>query len=174
MASFTLTSRSRFAVTRPSNNTIPWDKLFTAAGRSDVDAALRKTYEAIERDIAERNPTCWLSGKCCHFDSYGHRLYVTALEAAWVLKQEPTPAIEADPTQLDGCVFQRNKLCGVHAIRPLGCRVFFCDPSATWQNDVYEMHLKSLRALHERFDLPYHYLEWRVALDEARRSRGAM
>lgn len=152
---------------------MPWGALFAAAGRNDVDAALRELYAAIDRDVADRNPTCWLSGKCCKFDSYGHRLYVTALEAAWVIRQlndDQFDALQAgDPTALDGCVFQVNGLCSVHEIRPLGCRVFFCDPSATWQNAVYETHLRRLRDLHAQFDVPYAYMEWRAALTEARR-----
>jgi len=151
---------------------LPWAELFAAAGRSDVDAALRALYEAIGRDIADRNPTCWLSGKCCHFETYGHRLYVTALEAAWLIRQlddaQSTALTDTDPTGLDGCVFQVNNLCSVHAARPLGCRVFFCDPSADWQNEVYERHLRSLRDLHEQLDVPYCYMEWRTALNEAR------
>jgi len=159
-------------VTRLNETTLPWLELFAAAGRDDVDAALRDLYAAIDGDIAARNPTCWLSGKCCNFDTYEHRLYVTALEAAWVIRQLDDAQRDAlrarDPTALDGCVFQRNGLCGVHAIRPLGCRVFFCDPSATWQNEVYETHLRRLRDLHEQFGVPYAYMEWRAALSEAR------
>jgi hypothetical protein len=57
-------------------------------------------------------------------------------------------------------------LCGVHAIRPFGCRIFFCDPTAgDWQQQQYELFHAELKKLHERFDVPYFYVEWRFALN---------
>ncbi|HWE94497.1 MAG TPA: hypothetical protein VG269_11085, partial [Tepidisphaeraceae bacterium] len=66
-----------------------------------------------------------------------------------------------------GCPFQRLKLCTVHAIRPFGCRMFFCDATSTqWQNDAYERFHAELKQLHERLEVPYFYVEWRQALRE--------
>jgi len=68
----------------------------------------------------------------------------------------------------DACVYQVDGLCSVHAVRPFGCRVFFCDPSSTdWQNELYEKSLERVRAIHERHGLPYRYMEWRAGLVEA-------
>ena len=49
----------------------------------------------------------------------------------------------------------------------MGCRVFFCDPSAKeWQREAYErMHAK-LKKLHEEWSIPYAYVEWRFACRE--------
>lgn len=141
-----------------------WQAWFDAAAQPRVDAALRDLYQRIDDDIAARSPTCWLSGKCCHFESYGHQLWVTALEIAWLLRQVSAPA----DVPRDGCPFQRDRLCGIHAIRPLGCRIFFCDPSAQdWQGTVYEAHLDALNALHEELAIAYRYMEWRAGLAEA-------
>jgi len=64
-----------------------------------------------------------------------------------------------------GCPFQVAKMCGVHAIRPFGCRVFFCDETSTqWQNEAYETFHQRLKKLHEELDVPYFYVEWREAL----------
>ena len=64
-----------------------------------------------------------------------------------------------------GCPFQQNKLCSVHGIRPFGCRIFFCDPTATdWQNAQYERFHADLKRLHEQLGVPYQYVEWRQAL----------
>ncbi len=66
-----------------------------------------------------------------------------------------------------GCPFQIDKLCGVHALRPLGCRMYFCDPTSTeWQNDLYERLHAELRRLHDETGVPYRYVEWRQALIE--------
>jgi len=56
-------------------------------------------------------------------------------------------------------------LCGVHAIKPLGCRVYFCDRSAqTWQHDLSERLLGMIRELHQRHAIEYRYGEWRQML----------
>lgn len=64
-----------------------------------------------------------------------------------------------------GCPFQVANLCGVHAIKPLGCRVYFCDKSAQqWQQDLSEQLLAEIRSLHDRFAIEYRYGEWREML----------
>lgn len=64
-----------------------------------------------------------------------------------------------------GCPFQLANLCSVHTIRPFGCRVFFCDQTATdWQQRQYEYFHAELKRLHERLEVPYFYLEWRQVL----------
>ncbi len=151
-----------------------WSCWFHAARRETVGSALRAAYDELDKDVAARKPTCWLSGKCCHFETYGHQLWVTALEIAWLVEQlddtQRDALFVAELPQLDGCPFQNDKLCGVHALRPLGCRVYFCDPAAQdWQNDVYEHHLERLRVLHEGQGIAYRYVEWRAGLAEARR-----
>jgi Fe-S-cluster containining protein len=150
-----------------------WRAWFDAASRAEVDQALRSRYDELDREIAGRNPTCWLSGKCCHFDTYGHRLYATGLEVAWLVRQlEAVGRDRLDAAELpglDGCPFQVDRLCTVHAARPLGCRVYFCDPTAQhWQGETTERHLGELRRLHDRHALPYRYMEWRHGLNEAR------
>ena len=150
-----------------------WRRWFEAASRGDVDAALRRLYAELDREVAAHNPTCWISGKCCRFDAYGHRLYATGLEIAWLIRQlDATGRDRLDAAELpamDGCPFQVDRLCSVHADRPVGCRVYFCDPAAQhWQSETSERHLAALRALHDRHALPYAYMEWRAALAEAR------
>jgi Fe-S-cluster containining protein len=152
----------------------PWRTWYEAARRPAVDAALGDLYRRLADEIEQRGPTCWISGRCCNFDDYGHRLYVTGLEAAWMWRYLDDAArqrlVDADdPANGSGCPFQIDRLCRVHALRPLGCRIFFCDPGARdWQNPVYERLLNALRQLHEQHDLAYRYLEWRQALAAVR------
>ncbi|QNN24004.1 hypothetical protein HED60_17575 [Planctomycetales bacterium ZRK34] len=145
-----------------------------AARDPHLDQQLRALYDDLAAEIERRAPTCWISGRCCKFDTYGHRLYITGLEVAWLIDRldEPSRARldDAPLPGLDGCPFQVDGLCSVHALRPLGCRIYFCDPAAqAWQNPVYETFLDRLRKLHEQYELDYSYLEWRLALDEARK-----
>ena len=65
------------------------------------------------------------------------------------------------------CPYQVDGACSVHTVRPMGCRVFFCQAGQeAWQRDLYERMLGELRRLHERFALPYRYAEWRGLLAE--------
>ncbi len=146
-----------------------WRRLYAAARDEVIADRLRELYNDLDLAVQARGPTCWSSGKCCHFEAYGHRLYVTALEIAWLLQQHATPPIAAADVDLCGdCPFQQARLCGVHPLRPLGCRIFFCQAGTQdWQQELYEVFLRRLRQLHESHDLPYRYMEWRAGLAEA-------
>jgi hypothetical protein len=139
-----------------------------AAGRAEVRAAVEDLYARLGSEIDERKPKCDASGQCCRFEEYGHRLFVTTIElAAFVASVDRKRATQASPLQVytEGCPYQVERLCSVHSIRPFGCRIFFCDPSAQdWQKQRYEMFHAELMRLHERFAIPYYYVEWREAL----------
>ena len=152
---------------------LQWDLWFAAARRAEVDDALRDLFRAMNADIAARKPVCDLSGRCCRFDTWGHQLYATGLEIAWLLTQLDDSGRsrlrDAPLPQMDGCPFQVGKLCSVHTLRPIGCRVYYCDPNAQdWQGEVYERFLGELKQLHTRFAVEYRYMEWRRGLAEAR------
>lgn len=137
-----------------------------AAIRSPLLSTIDDCYRRFEVERALRKPSCSQSGKCCRFEEYGHRLFVTTLEMArfW---QHVAPTQEALPSwNGSGCPYQVDRLCLVHPARPFGCRAYFCDPSSTrWQNDQYERFHGEIRELHHRADVPYLYVEWREALD---------
>ena len=141
-----------------------------ASCRSEVTTAVSALYANIESEIAKRRPLCVISGRCCRFDEYGHRLYVTTMELAAFthnLQLKSPGSLLPGPSNPGGCPFQRNKLCGVHTIRPMGCRLFFCDTTATeWQRDQYEQFHAELKRLHETMAVPYYYMEWRTALTQ--------
>lgn len=142
----------------------------TAAQQSDIADALEAIYLSTADAIEARGPACWASGRCCNFAATGHLLFVTGLETAYCLTRLPadqrlTRATLDDALARGGCPFQVENLCGVHAIKPLGCRVYFCDRSAQqWQNELSERMLEQIRAIHARFALPYAYGEWRAML----------
>lgn len=146
----------------------------------DVAHDLENVYAAAAIEIARRGPACWASGRCCNFDKAGHRLYVTGLEAAYAISKLPEIAgtrkenfpepklrllVLEDARARGGCPFQLANLCGIHAIKPLGCRVYFCDQSAQqWQQDLSEQLIAEIRALHDRYQIEYRYGEWRQLL----------
>ncbi len=135
--------------------------VLAAAGRPEVPAAVQQLYADLEAAIDRRRPVCVASGRCCRFDDYGHRLYVTTMELAAFVAQLDRPAHHGDGA---GCPFQAGRLCDVHSIRPMGCRVFYCDAAAGWTSAIYEEFHRRLKSLHESMDVPYRYMEWRQAL----------
>jgi hypothetical protein len=118
---------------------------------------LRQLYGEVDREIRRLGPVCELSGRCCRFDEYGHTLFLSAPEAALLIADAPPPSRPLD----DGatCPWQ-NSLghCTARDARPIGCRVYFCDP--TYQPHapgVSEAFIGRLKALVNRFGLPWNY-----------------
>ena len=127
-------------------------------------SALERLYVEVQKQIDSRRPVCLVSGRCCQFEEYGHRLYVTTLElAAFTAGLSPETQQARNP---GGCRFQVDRLCRAHAIRPFGCRIFFCDATAErWQQEQYERFHGELKQLHELHGVAYFYVEWRKGLE---------
>lgn len=144
------------------------------ARRDDIDRALLAAHDTIARESASGRPVCTASGRCCDFGRVGHDLFVTGLEVAWTLDRIPaeraigehdvSAAIDAGDCPFlvsDGSI----RRCGVHPARPMGCRVYFCDPTRErFVQDLAERGAGLVRELHDRFGVPYIYAEWRSLL----------
>jgi Fe-S-cluster containining protein len=146
-----------------------WRAWRAAVLHPDIVAALEQTRSELAGRIHTRGPVCEMSGRCCNFDAYGHRLYVTGLEIAWLLSTAAAPSLwQSRLTPTAACPFQVERRCSIHTIRPLACRSFFCQlGTEDWQQQLHEEFLGSLRRLHDRFALPYRYMEWRSGLADA-------
>lgn len=148
---------------------LPASVLWGGAARAEVAAAMRAFYELADHRIAEKAARCWNKGECCRFGEYGHRLYVTTLEVCYYLGRGQ----ELPPVPADACPHAVGGRCRVRSRRPLGCRVFYCDPEARgWQGPLTEELLAGLRALHRELEIPYLYEDW-VTVLRALCGRGA-
>src|SRR5690348_16287651 len=83
-------------------------------------------YQEVDRAVAAAGPVCVASGRCCRFKEYGHVLFLSNLEAEVLL--DKAPAYES-PVSTDFCPFQKDNLCTAREARPLGCRIYYCDPT---------------------------------------------
>jgi len=145
----------------PRTSDIPVAAIRDASRHAEITEAMRRFYDETDRLIAARKPVCWNRGLCCRFGEFGHRLFVTPLEAAAYLAGVGTPP----PLHEDVCPHARLGRCEVRPYRPLGCRIFYCDPSASdWQGPLTEQRLTCLRRWHERFRVPYVYADWMAML----------
>ena len=101
-------------------------------------------YQEVDRAVAAAGPVCVASGRCCRFKEYGHVLFLSNLEADLLLAG--APAYER-PVSPDFCPFQKGNLCTAREPRPLGCRVYYCDPS--YQESAHRLTETYLRRLKE-------------------------
>lgn len=130
--------------------------------------ALKVVYRDLDAAVAEAGPTCLASGLCCRFEEYGHTLFVSAPEMAVLLADAPPPSRPLD----DGatCPWQDSRgRCTAREARPMGCRVYFCDPTYQDQAPILaERGIAGLKRMVEALDLPWDYAPLHRHLREAR------
>jgi hypothetical protein len=119
--------------------------------------ALHALYAALDAEIASMGPVCALSGRCCRFAEYGHTLFLSEPEAVLLLDEAPPPCRPLD----DGasCPWQDAAgRCTARAARPMGCRLYFCDPQYQPQAPLLsEAFIGRLKHLVDDLDLPWNY-----------------
>lgn len=130
----------------------------TGSGVDDAFvAALAEIYRHVDQAVAGGNSTCRACGKCCHFETAGHRLYVSAGELMYLASSGAPPDGASGVLR---CPYQVGPACSAGPRRPLGCRTYFCDPAArALGRRAYEPSHRRIKALHEAHGLPYEYLE---------------
>ena len=124
----------------------------TPAAERDLEAIYARLDEALEPYLRP----CEATGRCCRFARSEHMLFVTGLEAAYMLRGgQPL-----DPDQLaeGSCPFLRETRCGIRKHRALGCRIYFCDRTGEEErNTLYEDHLRAIRKLEIRHGIAHSY-----------------
>ena len=120
-------------------------------------------YDRVDAEAAAHAPVCVNRGTCCRFDEFGHRLFVTPVEVAFFVGRQRVEGLR--PVTAEACPYQIDNRCTARSHRPLGCRIFFCDPAAThWQPGVYEKYLSELKQIGADLDVDYRYVDWLAAL----------
>jgi Fe-S-cluster containining protein len=125
---------------------------------------LRAVYRSADEVVAGAGPVCEASGKCCRFTEYGHTLFLSDLEAALLLESAPP----YNSVTRHVCPFQVDGLCTARTDRPLGCRVYFCDPS--YQDvmpEILESHLRQIKEIADRHGRAWRYAPLHAFLGEA-------
>jgi len=116
-------------------------------------------YARVEAEIARHAPVCELSGRCCRFREFGHDLFVSGLEREyWFRSGEP--AISADRWKPgENCPWQSETgRCHARLGRPLGCRVYFCDPSfGPFMPDVMEPAISAIKRITRQAGMEWDY-----------------
>jgi Fe-S-cluster containining protein len=139
-------------------------------GRADILADVDAVYADIDRFVSANGLSCQACGSCCRFGQFGHRLFVTAPELVYfqtkLFESQGVPSIRgARPSEGLTCPFQTGEKCGVRAIRPADCRIFFCGQSFSRlvQTQCEQVHARLVKICETR-SLPYVYVDWTKAL----------
>ncbi len=140
----------------------------TPAVRRDVLAA----YAAADAAVRAAGPRCDASGRCSRFTEYEQTLFLSHFQAELLL--EAAPPYEK-PVTRDGCPFQVNNLCTARDARPIGCRVYFCDPAyQETGSQITEAAVAALKAVADAHDTGWRYAPLHVFLNEAERPAAAV
>jgi len=134
---------------------------------NELHQRIHELYAEVDRKVAEFGPRCDSSGRCCRFREYGHTLFISMLEADVLLASAPA---YAKPVTSEFCPFQDGNLCTAREPRPLGCRIYFCDP--TYQetgNEITEYGLRRLKEITNELGLEWRYAPLHWFLNEAER-----
>src|SRR4051812_934661 len=135
--------------------------MLTAEQRERVMAI----YAAADAAVAAAGPRCDASGRCCRFAEYGHTLFMSQLEADVLLAAVPP---FDGPVSADSCPFQVDNLCTAREPRPLGCRVYFCDPAYQDEGQrISETYLRQLKDLADELGVGWRYAPLHTFLQEA-------
>jgi Fe-S-cluster containining protein len=122
-------------------------------------------YAEADATVAAAGPKCDASGRCCRFKEYGHTLFISNLEADVLIESSPP---YSKPVSGDFCPFQEGNLCTARDPRPLGCRVYFCDPGYQEKGSaISETFLRRLKDLANEHALPWRYAPLHYFLNEA-------
>jgi len=123
--------------------------------KEEIREGLIRIYREIDQLVAAAAPVCVASGRCCRFREWGHTLFLTRMEADYLL--ETAPPIQG-PVDDSFCPYQVGKLCTARENRPLGCRVYFCDPSFQERMpEIMELGISKLRSLADRTGFGWDY-----------------
>ncbi|HXD86689.1 MAG TPA: hypothetical protein VN641_09355 [Urbifossiella sp.] len=133
----------------------------TDAVRRDV----LEVYAAVDAAVAAAGPRCQASGRCCRFEEYGHTLFLSRFEAELLLEAAPP---YSQPVSRASCPFQVDGLCTARQERPLGCRIYFCDPAyqETGQR-ITEEAIANLKRIADEHDTGWEYAPLHVFLNES-------
>jgi hypothetical protein len=138
------------------------------AGLAAVVSLLPGLYAELAGEISAAAPVCDLSGRCCRFREYGHTLFLSRAEAQLLFRQ---PFAADAPIDDSGCPYQVGTLCTARERRPLGCRVYYCDPGYVGVGEeLSERYLKRLKDLHDEHRAGWDYRPLVMFLREEKNS----
>lgn len=131
---------------------------------SEIAEAVGRVHEWIDSELAGEKASCKACGKCCDFDGFGHRLFVTKPEMIYLRVKLSD---NTQPMKTARCPYNVDAECQIHRHRFAGCRIFFCGGDADMQSRLTEAALVRFKSIGSEFGLDYEYADLRTALNRS-------
>ena len=123
-------------------------------------------YDWIDQQLRSRTNMagqCDACGRCCDFDAYDHRLFVTLPELGYLAASLDVEKLRPMPTSR--CPYNIDGKCSVYEHRFAGCRIFCCKTNSEFQSSLTEEALEKLKAICLKYEIPYRYADLASALN---------
>ncbi len=133
---------------------------------SQVLQRVVRVYEWLDMQLHQAGDlagTCDICGKCCDFDSFDHRLFVTSPELIYLTANLPCEKLR--PMTTGRCPYNIADKCTVYEHRFAGCRIFCCKGDKDFQSRLSESALKEFKSICTEFGIPYRYADLATALN---------
>jgi hypothetical protein len=136
----------------------------------EIDSPVVKAMAAFYRWLDNRlhlhgelAGSCETCGRCCDFDSFDHRLFVTPPELMYLTARLGRKNIR--PMQTGRCPYNVTGRCEIYEHRFAGCRIFCCRGDSDFQSELSESALKRLKTLCTELQIPYRYTDLATGLN---------
>ena len=106
---------------------------------------------------------CNACGKCCDFETFDHRLFITSPELIYLKTNLPPENILPMPAET--CPYNIDAKCRIYPHRFASCRIFSCRDDNDLQSQLTEAAITKLRSICCEFNIPYSYTDLKTALN---------
>ena len=106
---------------------------------------------------------CRACGKCCDFDSFDHRLFITTPEIHYFNSKIDIGNLK--PMVNGNCPYNIDGKCSVYEHRFAGCRIFSCKGDSDFQSSLSETALGKVKSLCTDYNIPYRYVDLKTGLN---------
>jgi hypothetical protein len=133
---------------------------------SELLNKVAEVYDWLEAQIQlsdEGGGRCDSCGRCCDFEAFDHRLFVTPPELMYLAENLGDENVKLMPDSR--CPYHLICQCTVYKYRFAGCRIFSCKGDADFQGELSESALKKFKLICKEFNIPYHYTDLATALN---------
>ena len=116
---------------------------------------IKNLYEALDAQLRNLEAACRACGDCCDLNAFGHELWLTNLELAYLLDSAKPGSRSEDGV----CPYRLDGKCTARVGRALGCRVFHCNLDAASMENITEVCLEKMKKIATAHGLDIEYGE---------------
>lgn len=134
--------------------------------KSQIVKRVAEIYNRLDSEISanyEVWQTCDACGRCCDFDSFDHRLFVTTPELMHLTEKLAPENVR--PMTTGRCPYNADGKCTIYEYRFAGCRIFCCKSDSESQNRLSESAVKKFKSICTELDIPYRYTDLATTLN---------